>query len=307
MNPSEKPKTVKESLDNLSPLERKVYDNLISRHDEAAINIEDFRDLYGNTNVNSDAAVVARKEADPDFEKPSLRSRLFEALITEQIELSDWFGPEAATIVPSRFDDYEHGVDIAVEFEGDEGFKHLALGIDITSSEARLAKKLRVIKRHIASGTLTKIKYFQSDKSNIRGEIREIPQLLVGASTKLIQELCELWATAHNYKLHSAEGLSQESLDSQREAAIKAQKGLARHRARGLILHQAILQLDVYAKFALQCGKPEIEAKFKSIRAVLKDINSKADTEQSATAELENLKDPVSEALESLLRQFDTL
>ena len=54
---------------------------------------------------------------------PTKKAQLLEALLTEQIELSNWFGENTYTIVPAEFDDLFHGVDLALEIEDDDAGK----------------------------------------------------------------------------------------------------------------------------------------------------------------------------------------
>ena len=97
-----------------------------------AIDMNDFTDLYGADQVRADEQIVATKEAefaatDSDGDKEYRKFGLiFEAIIHEQAELSDWFGHNAMTMKGSRFDDIFHGVDGIFEFpREDMSFSHL--------------------------------------------------------------------------------------------------------------------------------------------------------------------------------------
>jgi len=59
---------------------------------------------------------------------------IFEAVVLEHGELSDWLGGSAKTMKTSRYDDYMNGVDLLVEFAGAEGeeSEHLGLAADVT-------------------------------------------------------------------------------------------------------------------------------------------------------------------------------
>ena len=124
--------------DGLSPAEGKAFDLLKIEHDELAIDIDEFKKVtgYGKERVERDKGKVRRKKAGIRERDtgPSKKARLLEMIFTNQIELSNWFGQDTYTIIPTEYDDMFHGVDLALEREEDEEVRHLALGIDVTSS-----------------------------------------------------------------------------------------------------------------------------------------------------------------------------
>lgn len=293
-----------EQQDQVSGVERKIFEILVHEHKESAISIEDFLDLYGADIIARDQEYVARVKADIEKRPYTKRAQILEALINEQIELSDWFGPEAQTITPADFDDFRNGVDIAVEFEGEEGFKHLALGVDVTSNTAQLADKLGQVKKRILNGKLTVMKYFKSERSNIRGELGNIPNLVVGASGELIQELSELWLSANNARIRKDNaGLSQESIDSQRRLAREAQKKLAGHRTKVLVLNEMKIQLETFIPFAAKNGQEGAAAKFSQLLEMVNELLT--DTEISVDDQIKNQQDQFFLGLAEQLKAFE--
>ncbi len=293
--------------EHLMPAEAKIFDLLVAKHKKDAINMGDFLDLYGETNIKEDGDYVARKRKriEEAGTGPSKRAEIVEALISEQIELSDWFGPEAATFVPSEFDDLKNGIDIAVEFEREEGFKHLALGVDITSSIEGLTKKILIAKERIREGQLTRIKYFVSDRSHIRGELGKIPLFIIGLSPKVINELSELWLTAHAPRLQKdTTGLSEETIAHQREMARIAQQKLARHRVRELVLDEISNQAQIFRDYALQNNQNVAAEKFQGVLNIIATLNH---VELSPEESLENMGDSVNQGLQYLLKNFGEL
>lgn len=154
----------KEREENLSEAESKVYELLVPKHNASAIKMEKFSDLYGE-GVNKDKARIEEKKKNFSETYGAKRGKIAEAILSEQMELSNWLGQEALTIIPSEFDDSINGVDVAVEFEREEGFKHLALGLDMTSSAKEIRRKLFEARKHIVEGDLTQMKYFLSEKA----------------------------------------------------------------------------------------------------------------------------------------------
>lgn len=109
----------------------------------AAIKPSDFRGKqgYDTTKIESDENEVERREEEfekrntPEQKEIKKLATIFETIIYEHAEQSDWLGPDAFTIKTSRFDDLENGVDTVVEFpESETAATYLALAIDVTFS-----------------------------------------------------------------------------------------------------------------------------------------------------------------------------
>jgi hypothetical protein len=78
-----------------------------------------------------------------------------------------------------------------LEFQkGEESASHIGLGIDVTFS-ASLEKKLRKVKEDIDEGFLPSLKYFDSPKSHIRGELKQVPRGIVGFDKDAIARLAK--------------------------------------------------------------------------------------------------------------------
>lgn len=251
-----------------------VYDQLVTEYKESAIKPGDFSDLYGQSVIKDDTKYVKKMEKrfteqegdQGPSEKIRKRAEILEALLAEQIELGEWFGPDAQTINTSRYDDIVNGVDMAIEFEREEGFKHLALSIDVTSGDKIVAEKLERIRQQIEAGQLTQIKYFLSEKSDIRGELRNMPRVIIGADPKTIRELSELWLTVKNLRrvLQKKEGLSEDSIKSTRERIKEAIQKLAEHKIQQQLLLEIEMQLRCFVKLAIKSNRPEVAQKYQN-------------------------------------------
>lgn len=153
-------------------------------------------------------------------------AKIFEAIVFDQIERSNWLGESAMTIQASDYDDIHNGVDTIVEFEEeDTSHSHLALAIDVTTSQDSLNKKLDRIKREIESGSLTQIKYFYSESIGFRGEKTKVPRVVIGAEKKTISDLVSKWMDQKN-------------------------KELAEHIVQVIILEQIRIQLEKFKEYA---------------------------------------------------------
>ncbi len=228
---------------------------------------EEFTDLYGSETIDRDREYVERteKKFENDYtpeDREALRmATVLEAMVNEQIELGDWFGPDANTTVASKFDDYKNGVDTIVEFiENDANAKHLGLAIDATFSTAKIIHKIERIKDEIDMDLLTKIKYFRSDHLDIRGELSGVPRVIIGVDKQTIMDMVSLWKQ-------------------------KKKRELNEHPAQLIILQEIVAQLEAFRDYARATGKENIaqkmEARLKIIQPVLETKMSDSRWESS--------------------------
>lgn len=175
------------------------------------------------------------------------------------------------------------------------------MGIDVTSGPGSVAKKFSIIRDHIRDETLTNMKYFHSERSDIKGRKGSIPQLVIGADARTISELATLWLDTQRPRMLNKEA-TQSELEELREKAKDAQKKLSRHRARVLILQQIKDQLEVYIDFATRNKKGEAEEKYKKLLPIVSELLAKA--ELSHQEVLENEVDDVYRAIKQSLATF---
>ena len=213
-----------------------------------------------------------------------------------------------------------------MEVEDESEVKHLALGIDATSSSINIREKLKKIKDHIADGTLTAMEYFHSDDHNpdFYGTMRNIPQVIIGVDSKTIRDLGELWVSAYGLarlrQKSDGPALSLKAEESQKQRVKGAKEKLATHRAQFLLLEEIKLQLMVFRKFAIEEGQRQeakgniqlaekiiqaankLESALNLINSVLKekDVPDKEDV-------FRNSEDIVFQALSEAVSDFENL
>lgn len=265
MNPREKSPDSAISL-RLNEPELEALALLLPEHEKRAIKIEDFSDLYGE-GVARDRQEIGRlkiafevenKDNGPEFFDCMKRAKLFEAILAERAELDNWLGENAQTIVASEYDDIKNGVDLAIEFSTEGGFKHLALSVDVTTSRQIVAQKIERIKKEILNGRLTTIKYFYSEDSNIRGQLMKVPRVLIGADIATAKELAALWLKTKRPK------------DSQE--ARQGLQALASHRIQFQILEEIKTQLEYFIEFARENKKEELISEYRKALSVISGI-----------------------------------
>jgi hypothetical protein len=227
--------------------------------EEYAIRPEEFTDLYGKENVEKDNRFVDKMEDrfKADESAPDVLKKIatiFEAIFNECGESCGWFGPNTTIIKTSRYDDIAHGVDEVVEFEeGENTASWLALAIDVTFSQ-KLDKKFRTIYEEIDQGSMARIKYFKSERMNIRGEKSMIPHVVIGADLETVSELMKLW--------------------DERKG-----KTLSDHFIQFQILEEILMQCESFASYAKSVNKNDICSIYeKSAETIRKIIDEKKKT-----------------------------
>lgn len=160
---------------------------------------------YDQTMVEADLNKVRSQEAlfrsqeTPETERALRYSAILEAIIHEQIELSDWLGPEVMSRKASRFDDIFNGVDSIAEFQQEHKPSYLALSLDVTYGHPE--KKLKRIRNEIDHETLSQIKYFESSDGSFKGSLKKVPRVVIGADFHQIERLADLWVNGKKKEL----------------------------------------------------------------------------------------------------------
>lgn len=238
--------------EEIESLVNKAFERANGLLNQDEINPEDFKDLYDSATIDKDLEYVTTLEAKFDkqmsqSERDHIRlAKVFEAILHEHGEQSNWFGDSAVTIKTSRFDDIMNGVDEVVEFEEPESTSYLALAVDATYS-VFTEKKLKRIEDEIGRGELAKIKYAVFENTGFRGELTKVPRVIVGVSSKTIQELAELWLSGRN-------------------------QDLARHPVQFQILESIIIQCEAFSKYASSKDQTEVAKKYEHAGNIVRRI-----------------------------------
>lgn len=211
---------------------------------------KDFIDLYGQKTVKSDVDWVKQQKANhQEKNSPSeiwhkKVADILEAILHQQIEANNYFGENVWTIKTCSYDDFRNHIDSILEIRHPEqksaNYSGIALDVTSASHPDRLAKKVNRILDKIKRGELAKIKYFQSEFLNIRGEKSNVPLFVIGCDLKHTEELARLW---YNDKQHA----------------------LAEHPIQVLLLKQIIQQAQLYHDYAKKVNQPEIATIYQQI------------------------------------------
>lgn len=263
------------SREQMSTIED-AHDILISEMER--IPMEEFEDLYGKENVNKDRDYVEElkrefeEEDSPEMKEAYEYSTMYEAVFTDLAEKGKWLGPETMIYNTSEYDDLVNGIDIVAEFSREGMFSHLGLAIDVTFSK-EVKKKLIRIKKEIKSGDLAKVKYYNSERANIRGELSNIPHVIVGTDKRMIDELVGLWLQKRKLtETLETQELSPVIKKASREKLKEAGEQLKNHEVQYSALKQIEYQLEQYTDFAKNIGKNDVAKKLESGLETIKNI-----------------------------------
>lgn len=191
--------------------------------DRDAINPHDFVDLYDGAKITSDLSYVEGLKEKFTNNDTKETATVLEAILYEQIELSEWLGGNAETFKTSEYDDFVNAVDMIVEFNDEETTSHLALGVDITFGSTVIAKKFDRIKKEIEADKLAQIKYFESH--GFKGALQQLPRVVIGVEKETVTKLAGLWMQHKKVEL-------------------------AKHEVQTIILAEIIEQLLAFKKYA---------------------------------------------------------
>ncbi len=248
---------VHHSLDNRNPAEHPVIIEMHKRAEkilrEDAIDPHNFVDLYGEENVARDMEKIKRLKAKFEHDEIKRVAEVFEAMVYQHTELSDWLGPNAETIRPSEFDDIINGIDLIVEFNNEDFTKHLALGVDVTFGSHTIGKKMERIKTEITSDELATVKYFESH--GFKGSLKQVPRVVIGLEKNTIISLAALWMRNQNAELGD-------------------------HFAKDVIMREITQQLQTFLKYAIAIKSEKAVRSYTQALAILKSTSDVASPER---------------------------
>jgi len=160
---------------------------------------EDFSDVYGEEEVKNDKNEIQRvmslwEELDSKGKEAKDFSDIYEAMISDQIEKSNWFGDKCKSYPASYYDDVKNGIDIVNIFEEGEDLHYMGLGVDVcfSSKKEELVGKLESIKQCIRSGEMPALKYFKNPKNGEKKKIL-LPKVIVGSRFSSAEKTIRIW------------------------------------------------------------------------------------------------------------------
>ena len=290
---------------HLLEVEQKAYELLAKKRER--IELSSFADLYEKGVIEKDELTVREieKTFSSDKTKEGLKklSELFEVLFSKLVELEDWLGDDVFVVETSTFDDYVNGVDAVAEFLREGSLTHLGLAIDVTFT-SDTQKKITKIRDEIKGGKLPLVRYFVSESGDFRGELSNIPRVVLGTDRKTLDELAELWLDFLHLRKRK-QTLTEREVPFQLTQKIREVKEkLQNHPLQIELLAQIELQLESFGKYAASLGKTDIALKYKSVLAIIRKIrDGKKEIENSPETKTREMKmfHDIEHALNSIL------
>ncbi len=213
----------------------RAYELARKKLEEGRVKIADFRSIYGESKIAQDTSYVREmearfaekaQEAPPYQIEAQKMGTILEAIMDDQIEMSDWLGPDVYTHPTSKLDDIKHGVDTVLEIEREEGAAFLALGIDVTHSAQFVPEKLKKIKSEIKRGEMATVEYFESETQSIKGVMENLPRVVVCVDKETLLKLVRAWTDRTK------------------------KKDMGEHPVQLQIIDEIIMQLETYRDYA---------------------------------------------------------
>ena len=204
-------------------------------------------------------------------------------------------GQDVFILETSEFDDIRAGIDAVVEILRGGAFSHLGLAIDVTYGKQQIEKKLERIRNEIDYYDLPRVKYFISQGGDFKGELGNIPRVVIAVSRKQINELASLWLNIDflRKRVHADKAGKTANL---RARLRELQTKLVNHPLQIEVLAQIELQLETFANYATWKNKERKGEKFKNILSIIrmiqtgkKEIKNNPATKNSPTTSLDQV------------------
>ena len=225
------------------------------------IDMESFAAPVGNYDpamVTRDMEVVAELKQRftlQEAENPAIGdvkriSDIFEAMLADQIKNNNWFGGNTELIASSEYDDYVNHIDGVLHFKVPGSSDYIALGADVTFSRASIQEKIGHIKKRIVDGRLSRVKYFELPDKSFKGELNEVPYIILGADAHSVLQMAEQWTDETGGKY------------------------LSKHWMQAQLIDMAVMQCDEFSRFASARGNASASEKYGYMKEKLARIKN---------------------------------
>ncbi len=134
-------------------------------------------------------------------EKSEMAKKLADCLEGIILNVKTWFGPTAQIYPTCRYDDYFNGVDLVAERMSGDTSRHHGFALDITyAGYTTISKKIKRISDKLKQGELGNVDFFKFN-NNIKGQLAEIPLVVIGADGNTMRGLVNVFAEGEDQKI----------------------------------------------------------------------------------------------------------
>jgi len=243
--------------------------------------LDDFSGLYSTEEINEDKERVSflqdkfNEIMTPSQERMKEVAAIFEAIVIDEAESSEWLGSRAIVYSASEYDDFMNGVDAVAEFKNNENesdFLALAMDVTFSSDIENIEKKINRVLKSVKDGVLTPLKYFADEDGN--QSKMEVPRVVIGADAEMVGELMKIWDMKSS---------------ANEENRKKAKNTLGQHIFQTKMLLEIEMQLKGYGKFAEDHGQQEIADLYENALKIIEEvIEEKKEMIESHRIQIEN-------------------
>lgn len=234
------------------------------------------------------------------------RSEALEIIISDQIELNNWFGEESFFFQTTEYDDLVNSTDAVVEFSTENKPQRIGLAIDSTSRTDVVKLEIKVDRNisKVLNGNL-EIKYFESQIDGFKGQIKGILPVVVGLEGENTDELINLFSRM----ITSEEKMNDQSINQNDRVKYKQnfsnlKKEITKHPAQLIFLKEIKSQLDMYKRIIVRENNPNIPVKISDIENISKIISGVISEKSNISKTSEMLLLEKKDAVYNLLEYF---
>lgn len=135
-------------------------------------------------------------------QKHEISKKLADCLEGVILNVKTWFGPTSNVYPTTRHDDFFNGVDLVAERMDGDIANHHGFALDITyAGYNTILKKIARIADNLKNGKLGKVDFFKSNDGRFKGQLNEIPLVVIGADGNTMRGLVNMFAEGEDQKI----------------------------------------------------------------------------------------------------------
>lgn len=179
-------------------------------------------------------------------QKYEISKKLADCLEGIILNVKTWFGPTSNIYPTTRHDDFFNGVDLVAERKDGDIANHHGFALDITyAGYNTILKKISRIAEKLKSGKMGKVDFFRSNDGRFKGQLNEIPLVVIGADGNTMRGLVNMFAEGED-------------------------KNIEDHQVQFQIVDQVLMQCDFFINLAKEINDEEKSKRIISAYEILK-------------------------------------
>lgn len=176
-----------------SPQEEQLWRKYMPQYLKQQPKSADFSDIYSPSVIQEDQKRLKEKKMQPWYKERHSRSKLFEALLWNNIEQQNWLGENVNTVIASEEDDVLRGFDFVLEAEEGGAINRLGVDVVLADNPEQIYKKWdnNVFAAYMSSKRLDAllVRYFKSEAEPKFKHWIQVPRVVIGIDRKHYDKL----------------------------------------------------------------------------------------------------------------------